>query len=293
MLPGVERAAVRGRGVGDAARVVPGDRVADVDVGRRREGEVRDRDRARPPRGPPARPSRARIAVANVSPTDRRIEPRMADPPLRPVLRRASEALPPAHTPRRGSCGSAPGPVYPLAPMTTTRRPDSPARERANELIAAWDGRAGPARQPARAGDAGRPGRRRGAGRRAQAPVDQEGLEDVGARPRDPDDGSDDARGEGHARQGPRDVRQGDAAAAGRPDDPVGRGGLRLPGARRRGEGGAQGLDGQGRLRRHRASRPARRSATSRSPRRGPRSRPAPTRSTWSSTAARSCRATS
>jgi hypothetical protein len=28
--------------------------------------------------------------------------------------------------------------------MTATRRPDSPARERANDLIRAWDGRPGP-----------------------------------------------------------------------------------------------------------------------------------------------------
>ena len=57
----------------------------------------------------------------------------------------------------------------------------------------------------------------------------------MGARPRDPDDGSDHARGEGHAGQDPGDVRQGDAPAAGRPDDPVRRRRLRLSGARRRG----------------------------------------------------------
>src|SRR5438046_9369682 len=34
--------------------------------------------------------------------------------------------------------------VYPLRPMTATRRPDSLARERAHELITAWDGRPGP-----------------------------------------------------------------------------------------------------------------------------------------------------
>ena len=72
----------------------------------------------------------------------------------------------------------------------------------------------------------------------------------MGARARDLDDGSDDPRGKGHAGQGPRDVRQGDAPAAGRPDDPVRRRGVRLPGTRRRGEGRAQGLDGQGRQRR-------------------------------------------
>ena len=90
---------------------------------------------------------------------------------------------------------------------------------------------------------------RRGAGRFAQAALDQEGLEAVGARPRDPDDGPDDARGKGHAGQDPGDVRQGDASAAGRPDDPVRRGGVRLPGARRRGEGCPARLDGQGRQR--------------------------------------------
>ena len=130
----------------------------------------------------------------------------------------------------------------------TSRQPRPRACQRADRGL----GRPpGTARQPAGAGHAGRPGRRRGPGRRAQAPVDQEGLEDVGARPLDPDDGSDHARGEGHARQGPGDVRQGDAAAAGRPDDPVRRGGLRLPGARRRGEGRAQGLEREGRLGRH------------------------------------------
>src|SRR6478735_6802118 len=34
--------------------------------------------------------------------------------------------------------------VYPPPPMTTTRRPDTVARERAHELVAAWDGRPGP-----------------------------------------------------------------------------------------------------------------------------------------------------
>ena len=34
-------------------------------------------------------------------------------------------------------------PVYPLPPMTTAPRPDTLARERANELVQAWDGRAG------------------------------------------------------------------------------------------------------------------------------------------------------
>ena len=34
--------------------------------------------------------------------------------------------------------------MYPLRPMTATRPSDSPTRERANELIRAWDGRPGP-----------------------------------------------------------------------------------------------------------------------------------------------------
>ena len=150
----------------------------------------------------------------------------------------------------------------------------------------------GTARQPARAGHRGRPGRGRGAGRFAQAPVDQEGVEGVGARPRDLDDGPDHPRGEGHARQDPGDVRQGDAPAAGRPDDPVGRRGVRLPGARGRGEGRPPRLDRQGRQRRDRL--PVRPDLPRHQGRRGPRgaSRPAPTRSTWSSIAARSCRAT-
>src|SRR5918995_472218 len=33
--------------------------------------------------------------------------------------------------------------VYPRAPMTTAHRPDTLARERAHELIRAWDGRSG------------------------------------------------------------------------------------------------------------------------------------------------------
>ena len=42
-----------------------------------------------------------------------------------------------------------------------------------------------------------------------QEALDQEGLEAVGARPRDPDDGSHDPRGEGHAGQDPGAVREG------------------------------------------------------------------------------------
>ena len=171
-------------------------------------------------------------------------------------------------------------------------RPDTLARERTHELAASWDGAPGVARQPAWPRLGGRPGRRRGAGRRAQEAVDQEGVEALGARPGDPDDGSDHARGEGHAGQGPGAVRQGHAARSVRSDHPERRRDLHLPGADRRREGGPRGLGvkvAQRRDRlpvgpdvpRHQARRDARR-----------RSRPAPTRSTWSSTAAPSCRAT-
>ena len=51
--------------------------------------------------------------------------------------------------------------------------------------------------------------------------LDQEGIEALGPRPRDPDDGSDDARGKGHAGQDPRPVREGHASAARRSDDPA------------------------------------------------------------------------
>ena len=189
------------------------------------------------------------------------------------------------------ACTLEPGCIL-SRPMTTTRRPDSPARERAHELIRAWDGRPGPLGSLLGRVTAVDQVGVEAARRRAQAPLDQEGVEALGARPRDPDDGSDDARGEGHAGQGPGDVRQGDAPAAGRPDDPVGRRGVRLPRARRRGEGRPHAARPSRSPASPPASRPARRSATSRSPRRGRRSRPAPTRSTWSSTAARSCPAT-
>ena len=124
-----------------------------------------------------------------------------------------------------------------------------------------------------------------------QAAFHQEGLEALGARPLDPDDGPDHARGEGHAGQGPGPVRQGHPPQAGRPEHPVGRGGVRLSGARRPGQGGP---------RRHGsrspalppASRRVRRSPTSSSPRPVWRWRRARTRSTWSSTGARSCRVT-
>ena len=53
-----------------------------------------------------------------------------------------------------------------------------------------------------------------------------------------PDDGSDDARGKGHAGQGPGAVRQGYPPRAGRPDHPVGGRRVRLPGAGASRQGG-------------------------------------------------------
>ena len=53
--------------------------------------------------------------------------------------------LPPLPRVARGTLTESPeNRVYPLRPMTATRRPDSPVRERADELIRAWDGRPGP-----------------------------------------------------------------------------------------------------------------------------------------------------
>ena len=52
----------------------------------------------------------------------------------------------------------------------------------------------------------------------AGQPVDQDHGQGVGDRPRDLDDRPDHARGRGHARQGPRPVRQGAPPGPGRPD---------------------------------------------------------------------------
>ncbi len=129
-------------------------------------------------------------------------------------------------------------PVYIRHPMATSPV-DTATRARAQELIRAYD---------ARAGSLGRLlGRvtavdQVGVEERTDAlrdALDQEGLEALGARPRDPDDGLDDARGEGHAGQGSGAVRQGDASAARRPVDPGRGGGVRLPGTRRGRAGGA------------------------------------------------------
>ena len=181
-------------------------------------------------------------------------------------------------------------PVYPHRPMATAHRPDTLARERAHELVRSWDGRPG-----ALGSLLGR-----------VSSVDQVGVEErvdalkkrsikkaveaLGARSRDPDDRSHDPRGEGHPGQGPGPLREGDAPPAGRPDDPVGRGDLRLsrrssPTRRRRSRARPSRSP-----RSRPASRRARRSATSSWPRPAQPPRPAPTRSTWSSTAGRSCR---
>ena len=89
-------------------------------------------------------------------------------------------------------------------PVAPTR---SPASARTSSSAR---GTAGPARSAASSdGSARRPGRRRGAGRQPEEALDQAAVEALGPRPRDPDDGSHDARGEGHPGQGPGAVRQG------------------------------------------------------------------------------------
>ena len=97
-----------------------------------------------------------------------------------------------------------------------------------------------------------RRGRARGARGDAREALDQEGVEAAGVRARRPDDGPDDARGRRHARQGRRALLEGDAPRPGRPVDPVGRGGLRLPEPRPDGGRAPARLDGQGRLGRDR-----------------------------------------
>ena len=144
----------------------------------------------------------------------------------------------------------------PWVASVTTVQPAAaaaPARRRPSS-IRSFDAPGRLAGQPPRPGDAGRPGRRRGAGRLAQAALDQDGLEAVGPRPGDPDDGSDHPRGEGHAGQDPGPVRQGDPAAAGRSDDPARGRDLRLSGPRRRCQGGPRFVRRPRRQRRDRLS---------------------------------------
>ena len=88
------------------------------------------------------------------------------------------------------------------------------------------------ARASAAADRVGRRGGARGAGCHARQALDQARGEDVRARPRRPDDGSDDARGRGHAGQGGRAFLEGHPPRPGRSDRPLRRGDLRLPQSR-------------------------------------------------------------
>ena len=103
----------------------------------------------------------------------------------------------------------------------STRSPAS-CRRRARLLVWPRRPRCHGLRASARAAAAAdRVGRRGGAGGAcgdARQALDQARGEAVRARPRGPDDGSDDARGRGHARQGRRDLLEGDPA---RPADPT------------------------------------------------------------------------
>ena len=189
-------------------------------------------------------------------------------------------AQPAAPEPARGRGVSSPShDRHPASGLTSPR-----ARPRARSLL----GRPSrTARKPARAGQLGRPGRGRGAGRVAQEAIDQEGRKAVGAPTRDLDDGSDHARRKGHARQG-----RGLCVKAMQPRPTIRRSvccrGVCLPDADCRRQGGPCAA------RRSRSPawppgfRRARPSATSSSPRLALRSKPAPTRSTWSSIATRS-----
>ncbi len=160
-------------------------------------------------------------------------------------------------------------------------RPRPGTRARARVGLAPGD-----PRQPAGSRHARRPGRGRGARGDAPEAEHQEGLEAVGPRPRDPDDGSHDPRGEGHARQGPGAVRQGHPPEARRPHDPQRGGDLHLPVARsprpRTRSRAAASMSPASR----RPSPAASPSSRSSLPRRSSRSKRAPTRSTWSSTGA-------
>ena len=138
---------------------------------------------------------------------------------------------------------------------------------------------------PARAARRG-PGRRRGPGGHAGQPVDQDHGQAVGARRRDLDDRPDHAGGPGHAGQGAGHVRQGQAPRSGRPDRA--RRSPRSVSTRtsltwRRPRSRAPASTWPAWPPRSRAAGPAWRSSW---PTPGTRSRPAPTRWTWSSTAA-------
>ena len=184
--------------------------------------------------------------------------------------------------------GSSSRREYPHRPMATTHRPDTLARERAHELVRSWDGRPG-ALGPllGRVSSVDQVGVEERVDSAEEA-LDQEGLEAVGPRPRDPDDRPDDARGEGHARarSGRSRRRRSTPSPATRRSPASPRSASTRRSSRRRRTPSRARPSRSPRSRP--ASRRARRSATSRSPRRGPPPRPAPTRSTWSSTAARS-----
>ena len=148
-----------------------------------------------------------------------------------------------------------------------------------------------PRRAAAAARRLGRRGRARGARGDAREALDQARVEAPGARSRDPDDGPDDARGPGHAREGRGALLEGDAPRPGRPDacrrSP--RSASTRTSSRPRRSASRAAASRSRRSRRR--SRPASRRPSSRSPRRARSSSSAPTRSTWSSTAARSSRA--
>ena len=113
-----------------------------------------------------------------------------------------------------------------------------------------------------------------------------------GAQARDPDDGPDHARGEGHAGQGaPRCARRRCVPTPIDPSDPVVAAVCVYPNLVADREEGARGHGREGRARRDRVPvRPVAARGEARRRARGGRSW-APTRSTWSSTAARSSRA--
>ncbi len=135
-----------------------------------------------------------------------------------------------------------------------------------------------------RPGARGRRGGTRGARRLPREAFDQAGVEAVGARPRDPEHGPDDAGGHGHRRQGHRDVREGRPPEPGRPLDPLGGRRLPLPASRAGRARTAEGDERAGRERRRRVPggpraprRPPRRDPGGRRPRRaGGRHRPQP-----------------
>ena len=107
------------------------------------------------------------------------------------------------------------------------------------------------ARLPARAARGG-PGGGRGARGHAGQPVHQDHGQAVGARHGHLDDRPDHAGGPGHAGQGPRAVRQGQAPRPRRPDRADGRRRLRVPGPGPRRRGRAEGQRGARGQRGHR-----------------------------------------